>query len=173
MIKQGITDTTEVKELCDIATNIVGLEQGSLTSLTRKEPYAIARQVVANICLSQGIHFVTIAKVLNRDRSNIYHYQKNHKSNFNSWLKYRRLFTKVYNAYKENKKEQKTFINKQDLRSYLLNNGVSTSEGEVFIVVKSGLLKTIIRTSYKDFSNQLENIRIALFDYQYKLDVQL
>lgn len=173
MIKQGITDTTEVKELCDIATNIVGLEQGSLTSLTRKEPYALARQVVANICLSQGIHFVTIAKVLNRDRSNIYHYQKNHKSNFNSWLKYRRLFTKVYNAYKENKKEQKTFINKQDLRSYLLNNGVSTSEGEVFIVVKSGLLKTIIRTSYKDFSNQLENIRIALFDYQYKLDVQL
>ena len=173
MIRQGITDTTEVKELCDIATNIVGLEQGSLTSLTRKEPYAIARQVVANICLSQGIHFVTIAKVLNRDRSNIYHYQKNHKSNFNSWLKYRRLFTKVYNAYKENKKEQKTFINKQDLRSYLLNNGVSTSEGEVFIVVKSGLLKTIIRTSYKDFSNQLENIRIALFDYQYKLDVQL
>ena len=173
MIRQGITDTTEVKELCDIATNIVGLEQGSLTSLTRKEPYAIARQVVANICLSQGIHFVTIAKVLNRDRSNIYHYQKNHKSNFNSWLNYRRLFTKVYNAYKENKKEQKTFINKQDLRSYLLNNGVSTSEGEVFIVVKSGLLKTIIRTSYKDFSNQLENIRIALFDYQYKLDVQL
>ena len=64
MIRQGITDTTEVKELCDIATDIVGLEQGSLSSFTRKEPYTLARQVVANICLHQGIHFVTIAKVL-------------------------------------------------------------------------------------------------------------
>jgi len=173
MIRQGITDTTEVKELCDIATDIVGLEQGSLASLTRREPYALARQVVANICLSQGIHFVTIAKVLNRDRSNIYHYQKNHTGNFKTWLEYRRLFTKVYNTYKEDKKEQKTFIDNQDLRSHLLSNGVSTSDGEVFIVVKSGVLKTVITTSYKDFSNQLENIRIALFDYRYKLDVQL
>ena len=173
MIRQGITDTTEVKELCDIATNIVGLEQGSLASFTRKEPYTLARQVVANICLHQGIHFVTIAKVLNRDRSNIYHYQKNHTGNFKTWIEYRRLFTKAYNTYKDNKKEQKTFLSEQDLRTYLLSNGVSTSEGEVFIVVKSGLLKTIITTSYKDFSNQLENIRIALFDYQYKLDVQL
>ena len=173
MIRQGITDTTEVKELCDIATNIVGLEQGSLASFTRKEPYTLARQVVANICLHQRIHFVTIAKVLNRDRSNIYHYQKNHTGNFKTWIEYRRLFTKVYNTYKDNKKEQKTFLSEQDLRTYLLSNGVSTSEGEVFIVVKSGLLKTIITTSYKDFSNQLENIRIALFDYQYKLDVQL
>jgi len=173
MITEGITDTKEVQDLCNIATEIVGLEQGSLPSKTRKEPYAIARQVVANICLDRGIHFVTIAKVLNRDRSNIYHYQKNHTGNFKTWIEYRRLFTKVYNTYKDNKKEQKTFLSEQDLRTYLLSNGVSTSEGEVFIVVKSGLLKTIITTSYKDFSNQLENIRIALFDYQYKLDVQL
>lgn len=169
----GITDIVEVNQLCDIATEIVGLEQGSLTSLTRKEPYSIARQVVANISLSQGIHFVTIAKGLNRKRSNIYHYQKRHNVNFKSWVQYRNIFTKVFNAYKESKKEQKTFINKQDLRSFLLRNGVNTSEGEVFIVVKSGLLKTVIKTSYKDFSNQLENIRLALLGYQYKLDVQV
>ena len=48
----GITDIVEVNQLCDIATEIVGLEQGSLTTLSRKEPYAIARQVVANISLS-------------------------------------------------------------------------------------------------------------------------
>ena len=82
MIKEGITDKKEIKELCDIATNIVGLEQGSLISKSRKEPYALARQVVANICLDKGIHFVTIAKVLNRDRTNIYHYQKKHEVHF-------------------------------------------------------------------------------------------
>ena len=173
MILEGITDIKEVKDLCNIATEIVGLEQGSLTSKSRKEPYALARQVVANICLNEGIHFVTISKVLNRDRSSIYHYQKKHSHNFKTWLQYRSLFTKVFNTYKESKKEQKTFLNKQDLRSHLLSNGVQTSKGEVFIIVKSGLLKTSIRTSYKDFSNQLEKIRIALFDYQYNLDVQL
>ncbi len=44
---------------------------------------------------------------------------------------------------------------------------------EVFIIVKSGVLKSSINTSYKDFSNQLEKIRIALLDYQYSLDVQI
>ena len=173
MIHTGITDINEVKELCNIATDISGLEQGSLSTLTRKEPYAIARQVVANICLNEGIHFVTIAKVLNRDRSNIYHYQKKHDTNFKSWEVYRRLFTKIFNAYKENKRQQKTFIKEQDLRSYLFSNGVRSTSGEVYIIVKSGLLKTSINTSYKDFSNQLEKIRIALLDYQYKLDVQI
>lgn len=172
MIKTGITDKTEVKELCDIVTNIVGLEQGSLTSKSRKQPYALARQVVSNICLDKGIHFETIAKVLNRHRTNIYHYHKKHKDNFKHWVQYRSLFTKAYNTYKDNKKEQKTFSNAQDLRSFLFSNGVSTSEGNIFIIVKSGLLKTSIRTSYKDFSNTLENIRIALTDYQYKIDVQ-
>ena len=172
MIKQGITDKKEIKELCDIATNIVGLEQGSLISKSRKQPYTLARQVVSNICLDKGIHFETIAKVLNRHRTNIYHYHKKHKDNFKHWVQYRSLFTKAYNNYKDNKKEQKTFFNAQDLRSFLFSNGVSTSEGNIFIIVKSGLLKTSIRTSYKDFSNTLENIRIALTDYQYKIDVQ-
>ena len=173
MILEGITDTKEVKDLCNIATEIVGLEQGSLTSKSRKEPYALARQVVANICLKNGIHFVTIAKVLNRDRSNIYHYQKKHADNFKLWAQYRNLFTKVFNVYKESKKEQKTFLTKQDLRNHLLSNGVKTSKGEVFIIVKSGVLKTSINTSYKDFSYQLEKIRIALLDYQFSLDVQI
>ena len=172
MIVEGITDKQEVKELCDIATNIVGLEQGSLISKSRKEPYALARQVVANICLNKGIHFVTIAKVLNRDRTNIYHYQRKHENNFKTWVQYRTLFTKVFNTYKESKKEQKTFLTKQDLRTHLLRNGVNTSEGNIYIIVKSGLLKTSIRTSYKDFSNTLESIRIALKNYEYKIDVQ-
>ena len=108
-MKTTITDVVEVKQLCDIATEIVGLEQGSLASLTRKEPYALARHVVANISLSQGIHFVTIAKALNRDRTAVYHYQRKHNINFKSWVQYRNIFTKVFNAYKESKKEQKTF----------------------------------------------------------------
>ena len=172
MIKEGITDKKEVKELCDIATNIVGLEKGSLISKSRKEPYTLARSVVSNICLHNGLHFETIAKVLNRDRTSIYHYKKRHEHNFKTWVQYRTLFTKVFNTYKESKKEQKTFLNNQDLRTHLFRNGVNTSEGNIYIIVKSALLKTSIRTSYKDFSNTLENIRIALIDYQYKIDVQ-
>ena len=172
MIKEGITDKKEVKELCDIATNIVGLEQGSLISKSRKEPYTLARSVVSNICLHNGLHFETIAKVLNRDRTSIYHYKKRHEHNFKTWSQYRTLFTKVFNTYKENIKEQKTFLNNQDLRTHLFRNGVNTSEGGIYIIVKSALLKTSIKTSYKDFSNQLEKIRIALIDYQYKIEVQ-
>ena len=81
--------------------------------------------------------------MLNRDRSNIYHYQKKHADNFKLWAQYRNLFTKVFNVYKDSKKEQKTFLTKQDLRSHLISNGVKTSTGEVFIIVKSGVLKLL------------------------------
>tara|TARA_R100001463_G_scaffold41227_1_gene87033 strand:+ start:998 stop:1519 length:522 start_codon:yes stop_codon:yes gene_type:complete len=173
MIKEGITDKHEVQEICDIATEITGLINGSLSCKTRTEPYAIARQVVANICLNLGIHYETIAKVLNRHRTNIYHYEKKHDNNFKLWPPYRRTFTKVYNEYKERKGKQKVFINNQDLRSHLLNNNVETKKGEIFIVIKCGMCKTIINTSYISFSETLENIRLALIDYKYKLDVQL
>ena len=39
------------------------------------------------------------------------------------------------------------------------------------IMVTSGDVKAIICTSYMDFSNQLENIKIALRDYRYTFKI--
>ena len=42
---------------------------------------------------------------------------------------------------------------------------------EAQIMVKSGSVSVIIMTSYMDFSNQLENIKFALKDYKYEMQI--
>jgi hypothetical protein len=53
-----------------------------------------------------------------------------------------------------------------------LKNGVSmVYGGDVSLEVKSGQVKCIIKTSYLDFSNQLENVKLALENYHYTIKI--
>ena len=44
-------------------------------------------------------------------------------------------------------------------------------KNEVRIMLKSGRIGVMITTSYMDFSNQLENIKFALRDYKYEMEI--
>ena len=58
------------------------------------------------------------------------------------------------------------------MKKYLLSNGVfENSKQEAQILVKSGDVSVIINTSYFDFSNQLENIKLALQNYKYEIEI--
>ena len=58
------------------------------------------------------------------------------------------------------------------MKSYLLQNGVSEKlDSDVLLEIKSGEIMCIIKTTYFDFSNQLENIKIALENYHYTIKI--
>jgi hypothetical protein len=58
------------------------------------------------------------------------------------------------------------------MKSYLLKNEVvETLNPEVILEVKSGQVKCKIKTSYFDFSNQLEIIKLALKNYHYTIKI--
>ena len=58
------------------------------------------------------------------------------------------------------------------MKNHLLQNGVVEKlDSDVLLEVKSGLVKCLIKTSYFDFSNQLENIKFALEDYHYTIKI--
>ena len=58
------------------------------------------------------------------------------------------------------------------MKSYLLKNGVvETLDPNVLLEVKSGQVKCIIKTSYFDFSNQLENVKLALTNYHFTVKI--
>jgi len=53
-----------------------------------------------------------------------------------------------------------------------LKNGVKESpKNEAQILIKSDRIEVIISTSYMDFSNQLENVKFALRDYKYEMQI--
>ena len=59
------------------------------------------------------------------------------------------------------------------MKSFLLKNGIKeTLKAEVLLEIKSGQVSCKIKTSYFDFSNQLENVKIALQDYHYTVKIK-
>ena len=58
------------------------------------------------------------------------------------------------------------------MKRFLLNNGIKeTLNPEVLLEIKSGQVSCKIKTSYFDFSNQLENVKFALKNYHYSVKI--
>jgi hypothetical protein len=161
------------KNLCDLTTRVLGLPDGSLALKSRKRPLQVARSVAGYIARTEeNIHRTIIGEGLNRDRSLIYHYEKTHKNNYATCIIYRNAFNKIYTAYKKIDNTKKIFLNDDFLKRHLIkNNVVENEKAQVFLEVKSGKAICIIKTSYFDFSNQLEKVKLALKNYHYKIKI--
>tara|TARA_R100000654_G_scaffold35308_1_gene60729 strand:- start:2447 stop:2974 length:528 start_codon:yes stop_codon:yes gene_type:complete len=169
----NITDKEKFEDICDLTTQLVGIRKGSLAFKSRKLELQIPRLVAANIGRLSFIHQRVIADVLNRDRSLIYHYEHKHGSNYASWREYREMFNKVYTAYNEINGAKTTFDDSKTLKRHLLDFTEEDRPQQVEILVKSGKVGCSLKTSYRQFSNMLKNIRFALTDYNHSLEVNL
>ena len=169
-----MTAEDNFKNLCNLTTRVLGLPDGSLALRSRKRPLQVARAIAGYIGRTEeDIHRTIIGKVLNRDRSLIYHYELRHKSLYKTCPIYRDTFNKIYAAYKNVGGTKEFFLDKDFMKSYLLKNGVKeTLESNVLLEVTSGQVKCIIKTSYFDFSNQLENVKLALENYHFTVKIK-
>ena len=168
-----MTEEHNFKYICGLTTRVLGFPDGSLSTKSRKRPLQAARAVASYIARTEeDINRAIIGKVLNRNRSLIYHYEKTHKKYFSTCLVYRNIFNKVYKAYMSIDGTKDFFLDNNKMRTYLLKNGISmVYGGDVTLEVKSGKAICKVKTSYLDFSNQLENIKLALKNYHYSVKI--
>ena len=161
------------KNLCNLTTKVLGLPDGSLASKSRRSELQIPRSVASVIAIMEDeTHPTVIAKVIKRDRCSVYHYRDTHKYNYANKEKYRNIFNKIYRSYKDLEGTKDFFLDGNYMKAYLLKKGVSvTYGGDVSLEVKSGQVKCIIKTSYFDFSNQLENVKLALKNYHFTVKI--
>ena len=163
----------DFKIICGLTTRVLGLPDGSLALRSRKRPLQVARAVAGYIARTEeNIHRSIIGKGLNRHRSLIYHYELRHKPLYKSCPIYRDTFNRVYKAYKDIGGVKEFFLDKDFMKSYLLRNGIKeAADSNVLLEVTSGQVTCVIKTSYFDFSNQLENIKLALKNYHYTIKI--
>jgi hypothetical protein len=168
-----MTAEDNFKNLCRLTTEVMGLPTGSLALKSRRSELQIPRSVASVIArMVDDIHPLVIAKVIKRDRCSVYHYQNTHKSNYANGERYRKTFNKIYKAYLDLEGAKDFFLDGDFMKSYLLKNGVKESKNSnVMLEVNSDKVKCIIKTSYFDFSNQLENIKLALKNYHYSVKI--
>ena len=168
-----MTEELNFKAICDLTTNVMGLPEGSLALKSRKRTLQAARSIAGYIARTEeDINRKVIAKVLNKTRAMTYHYENKHKKNFKHCAVYRKTFEKIYKEYKNVDNSKDIFLDKDFMKNYLLQNGViETLKSDVKLEVKSGGIKCLIKTSYFDFNNQLENIKLALINYHYTIKI--
>ena len=161
------------KFICNLTTKVMGLPDGALATKSRKRQLQVARSISGYIARTEeDIDRKIIAKVLNRDRSLIYHYEKTHKKYYSTCLVYRNAFNKIYKAYMDISGTKEVFVDNDFMKHYLLQNGVvETLDPEVLLEIKSGQSICIIKTSYMDFSNQLENVKFVLKNYHFTIKI--
>ena len=162
------------KALCQMTTNMLQLEKGSLSSKSRNKELRLPRMVVSVVSnMIDETHYNVIANGISRDRTCINYYVNMHKSNYRTYPEYRDLFNKIYNSYAEIKDSKRTFEDMLHLRDHLRSNGVRNSENkQTTIRVKSGRVSVDVKLSFRDFSSQLELITLALTNCNYKLVIK-
>lgn len=168
-----MNEETNFKAICSLTTSVMDLPDGSLSFKDRKRKLQTARSVAGYIGLTEeNINRNVIAKVLNRDRTATYHYERSHDKNFQHCNVYRKTFEKVYKKYKDVDGEKDMFITGKYMKKYLLQNRVYESRNsDVKLLITSGQAKCTIYTTYFDYTNQLEFINIALKDYHFTIKI--
>jgi len=174
MIKVNLTDEQEMKDLCEIATQICSLEKGSLSCKSRRKEYTLPRSIVAVLARKElGIHYNLVANILNRTRYSVYHYEKGHQANYQSWKDYRVLFNKIYNAYTDLRIPKKKFNEPSEMTEYLTDIGIRHSKNpEMYIVISTARWEVQIDTDCKSFSKNMELCKLALKDYNCKIYIK-
>tara|TARA_Y100000361_G_C11096016_1_gene309103 strand:- start:152 stop:661 length:510 start_codon:yes stop_codon:yes gene_type:complete len=168
-----MTEELNFKAICNLTTNVMGLPEGSLSFNNRTRNIQAARSVAGYIGLKEeNIDRKIIAKILKRDRTATYHYENTHHKNFKHCIVYRNTFTKVYKKYKDIDEKKDVFITSKQMKNHLLQNKVYESRNsDVKLQITSGEVKCIIYTSYFDFSNQIENVKLAMKNYHYTVNI--
>ena len=171
--RSNITDEEKFEHICNLTTSLVGLRKGSLGFKSRKQEIQLPRLVAANIGRLNYIHQRVIAEVFNRDRSLIYHYEKNHSANYTSWKRYREVFNLVHQAFTEIETAKPSFQDKSALKTHILEFVKEPEKCQVEILITSGKVGCKIITSFKDFSHTLKNIKFALQNYRHSIEINL
>lgn len=168
-----MTDREKFENICDLTTQIVGLQPGSLAYKTRKQEVLVPRMVATVIgIMTKDIHPTIIAEIINKDRTSVLHYMSSHKSNYASFPYYRNTFNKVYNAFTEAENIKLVFKNRDELCEFLINAGVKISpNADIKLKIKSGKAVYKLPTTYLQIDYNTEIINKALKDYDYKCDI--
>jgi len=168
-----MTDREKFEHICDLTTEIVGLQQGSLAFNTRKQEVLIPRMVASVIgIISKDIHPTTIADIIKKERTSVLHYKNSHKSNYASFPYYRNIFNKVYDAYTESEKIKVVFPNRHELCKCLIDAGIKiAAKPQVKIKITSGNAKYMLPTTYLEFSKNIDIIKNAFREVDYSTEI--
>ena len=143
---------------------------GKCRSMESVLPRAVCCMIARN---EEGIKHSTIAKIINKNRATVYYYERKHARYMKFWGAYKRAYNKVLNEYNSINDFKIIFNNKHKFVEHLtLNKILSSDSNEITIHLYCGKIYVNINTTYLEFSNTFDKIKLALKDYNFKYKIK-
>jgi len=166
-----MNEIKEFENIVNITCKEFNIEKDILLTKSRKMNLSLARQISAVIGIKDAeININKVAKYLNRDRTGMYYYLKNHNDNFDVFKPYREKYISILKKYKRIDLDKKIFISKKEFNLFVKKINVKEyAIADLVITVICGKYVKHFLTSCFNYSNDYEIIRKAFEGYKYKI----
>ena len=92
-----MNELQKIDRVLNITSKVCNVDYKLLKTKSRKLELNIARQIACVLSMKHlGIHKVKVAKRINRDRTSMNHYMRNHENNYNGWKIYQHKYDEVF-----------------------------------------------------------------------------
>jgi len=168
----SISDTNLVTNILNKAAEVFEIPTAALRGARRHGNIQRIRMAVSNVArVENKIHYTTIAGVINRDRSSIYHYERQHASWYISWKPYQKAYDVLCRAMAENAKPT---LNKCQIKRLLKEAGItSIKTGKCKIIIASGNTSHTIKSNLYEFAKTIEQLKPILANFDHNLDIKI
>jgi hypothetical protein len=168
----SISDTKVVQSILDKAAEVFKIPTATLKGARRYGHIQRVRMAISNIArVEHKIHYTTIAGVINRDRSSIYHYERQHETWYITWKTYQKAYDLLSSALSENAKPN---LNKCQIKRLIKEAGiVGKKRGKCKIIIASGNTSHSIKSDLYEFPATIEKLKPILEQYEHNLDIQI
>lgn len=166
-----MNELTKIDRVLNITSKVFDIDKDLLKTNSRKNKLNLARQIACVLSIKTlGIHKVKVAKRVNRDRTSMNHYLRNHDDNYNNWKPYRdkydQIFIKVTKGNKKNK-----FLHKNKFNKFVNKIKITFCQTpDMIITVTSGKYKKDFLVGIFNFERDIKTINDAFVKYDYKID---
>lgn len=168
----SISDTRTVERILNKAAEVFNIPTATLKGARRYGEIQKVRMAISNVArVEHKIHYTTIGTVINRDRSSIYHYERQHETWYISWKPYQRTYDLLCKTMAENSKPS---LNKCQIKRLIKEAGITGKKlGKCKIIIDSGTTSHTIKSDLYDFPKTIEILKPILEPFEHNLDIKI
>jgi len=166
-----MNELQKIDRVLNITSKVCNVDCKLLKTKSRKLELNIARQIACVLSINYlGIHKVKVAKRINRDRTSMNHYIRNHEKNYYGWKVYQHKYDEAFSKLLKGNRKRKV-LHKNKFTNIVSKIHVTNCKApDVTITVTCGKYKHEFYVGVFNFERDISTIKKAFEDYNYKID---
>jgi septum formation topological specificity factor MinE len=175
-----MNEIKELENLIDITCNYFKISKDDFKTKSRKRELSTARQMVGYIAIYKtNIRKRIVAKQLNRDRTGMYYYIKQHKSNMEGAglynKEYRKDYFEILKTYKKIELDKKQFLDTEEFNIFISKVNIKTYNiPDICIILQTkttldGVVEHHFFSDCFNFTDDITIIKNVFNEYKIKI----